>query len=67
MTSEGLMLFAGGQVHFQVDGDAFEHFDRLVLDVCRRLPDTAEIEDPAGRIDPFRDGDEPGPSEGPAN
>ena len=67
MTSEGLMLFAGGQAQFQVDGDAFEHFDRLALQVCRRLPDTAEIEDPAGRIDPFRDGDEPGPSEGEAN
>jgi hypothetical protein len=57
MTSEGLMLFAGGQAQFQVDGDAFEHFDRLVLQVCRRLPDTAEIEDPADRLDGYRDGD----------
>ena len=69
MTSPGLMLFTdvGSTPAFAVDGDAFEHFDRLVLQVCRRLPDTAEIEDPAGRIDTFRDGDEPGPSEGEAN
>jgi len=63
MTNEGLMLFAGGQAQFQVDGDVFEHFDRLVLQVCRRLPDDAEIEDPAGRLDAYR-GDDDGPPNG---
>lgn len=59
MTGTGLMLFTGpgGQAQFTVDGDAFERFDRLVLQVLRRLPEEAEIEDPAGCLDDLRDDD----------
>lgn len=59
MTNEGLRFFtgSGGQLRMHIDGASFERFDRLALQVCRRLPDRAEVEDPADRLDGYRDGD----------
>lgn len=53
LTSRALLLFTGTgrQLALRIGGDEFEDFDRLVRQVLRRLPDTAEIEDPAGRAD----------------
>lgn len=58
MSRPGLALFTGpgGQSQFDVDGSAFEDFDQLAREVCRRLPPDAEVEDPADRLDDFRDG-----------
>ena len=65
MTNEGLRFFtgSGGQLRMHIDGTSFERFDRLALQVCRRLPDDAEIDDPAGRLDAYRGGDD-GPPNG---
>lgn len=59
MTRPGLVLFTGrgGQPQFSVGEAAFERFDLLVLQVLRRLPEGAEVDDPAGRIDDI--GDDP--------
>jgi hypothetical protein len=60
LTKDGLMLFTGrgGQKQFSVDGQTFERSDQLILQVLRHLPEDAEIEDPAGRIDDLRDDDQ---------
>lgn len=61
MTNEGLRFFtgSGGQLRMHIDGSSFERFHRLALQVCRRLPDDAEIDDPVGRLDAYRGDDGP--------
>lgn len=66
LTAEALWLYAdsGGSPDLSVDADSFERFGDLTCQVLRRLPEGAEIHDPAGRIEEYQcDGDPTGGSE----